>query len=44
MKKETERYVRLVSRVFFGIYLLVLVYLMFFAEDWGRTMLEGDYR
>lgn len=44
MKKETEKYVRLVSRVFFGIYLLLLVYLMFFAEDWGRSMLEGDYR
>ena len=27
-----------------GIYLLLLVYLMFFAEEWGRTMLEGDYR
>lgn len=44
MKKETEKYVRLFSRIFFGLYLLLLVYLMFFAEDWGRTMLEGDYR
>lgn len=37
-------YVRLASRVFFSLYLLLLVYLMFFAEDWGRVMLEGDYR
>ena len=44
MKKETEKYVRLVSRIFFGLYLLLLVYLMFFAEEWGRSMLEGDYR
>ena len=44
VKKETEKYVRLISRIFFGIYLLLLVYLMFFAEEWGRTMLEGDYR
>lgn len=44
MKKETEKYVRLVSRMFFGLYLLLLIYLMFFAEDWGRSMLEGDYR
>lgn len=44
MKKETEKYVRLISRVFFGLYLLLLIYLMFFAEEWGRSMLEGDYR
>ncbi len=44
MKKETEKYIRQASRVFFGLYLLLLIYLMFFAEDWGRTMLEGDYR
>ncbi len=44
MKKETETYVRLLSRIFFVLYLLLLVYLMFFAEDWGRSMLEGDYR
>ena len=44
MKKETETYIRQASRMFFGLYLLLLIYLMFFAEDWGRTMLEGDYR
>lgn len=44
MKRETEKYVRHACRIFFCLYLLLLVYLMFFAEDWGRTMLEGDYR
>lgn len=44
MKKETEELVRLASRFFFCLYLLVLIYLMFFAEEWGRTMLEGEYR
>ena len=44
MKRETEKYIRQASRVFFCLYLLLLVYLMFFAEDWGRMMLEGDYR
>lgn len=44
VKKETEEFTRLVSRFFFGLYLLLLVYLMFFAEEWGRFILEGDYR
>lgn len=44
MKRETEKYVRFAVRAFFILYLLTLVYLMFFAEEWGRSMLEGDYR
>lgn len=44
VKKETEEFTRLVSRFFFGLYLLLLIYLMFFAEEWGRFILEGDYR
>lgn len=44
MKKKTEGFVRLWSRFFFGIYLLLLVYFMFFSEEWGRSILEGDYR
>ncbi len=43
VKKRTGKLTRLVSRFFFGLYLLLLVYLMFFAEDWGRSMLGGDY-
>lgn len=44
MKKEREKLVRLVSRFFFGLYLLLLVYFMFFSEEWGRSILGGDYR
>lgn len=44
MKKETKELIRSWSRFFFGLYLLLLVYLMFFAEEWGRSMLAGDYR
>lgn len=44
MKKETERSVRRWSRFCFGLYLLLLVYFMFFSEEWGRSMLGGDYR
>lgn len=44
MKKETGEFFRLISRFFFGLYLLLLIYLMFFAENWGRSMLEGEYR
>lgn len=44
MKRETGEIVRLASRFFFGLYLLVLVYLMLFAEEWGRSMLAGDFR
>ena len=43
MKKETEEFTRLVCRFFFGLYLLLLVYWMFLAEEWGRSMLAGDY-
>lgn len=44
MKKKTKTYVRFAIRIFFVLYLLLLVYLMFFAEEWGRSMLEGDYQ
>lgn len=44
MKKETEEWVRLFSRFFFGLYILLLIYLMFFSEEWGRSMLGGDYQ
>lgn len=44
MKRETEKYVRLAIRIVFVLYLSLLIYLMFFAEEWGRSMLEGDYK
>lgn len=43
VKKETGKFVRLWSRFFFGLYLMLLIYVMFFAEEWGRALLEGDY-
>ena len=44
MKKETGKKVRLLCRVFFAWYILLLIYLMFFSEEWGRSILGGDYR
>lgn len=44
MKKETGELVRLLSRISFGLYILLLIYFMFFSEEWGRSMLGGDYR
>lgn len=43
MKKETEKKIRILSRIFFGIYILVLVYFMFFSEEWGRKIFGGEY-
>lgn len=43
MRKETEDFVRLMSRFFFGLYILLLFYWMFFAEEWGRSILVGEY-
>ena len=44
MKKETGKKVRLLCGVFFACYILLLIYLMFFSEEWGRSILGGDYR
>lgn len=44
MKKETGELPRHLSRFFFGVYILLLVYFMFFSEEWGRSILGGDYR
>ena len=43
VKNKTKEMTRKVSRIFFGLYLLLLIYWMFFAEEWGRSMLSGDY-
>ncbi|MDO4260650.1 MAG: VanZ family protein [Eubacteriales bacterium] len=44
MEKETGKLVRLWSRFFFGLYILLLIYFMFFSEEWGRSIFGGDYR
>lgn len=43
VKKETEELIRLWCRFFFGLYILLLIYLMFFSEEWGRSLFGGDY-
>jgi glycopeptide antibiotics resistance protein len=35
---------RIAGRFFFAVYLVLLVYFMFFSEEWGRSILGGDYR
>jgi glycopeptide antibiotics resistance protein len=35
---------RIAGRFFFAVYLILLVYFMFFSEEWGRSILGGDYR
>ena len=36
MKVETKKRIRLLSWIFFILYILLLVYLLFLAEDYGR--------
>lgn len=43
MKREKKELIRFWNCFFFGLYLLLLVYLMFFSEELGRSMLEGEY-
>ncbi len=44
MKNKTKKWTRFCIRFFFGLYLLLLVYFMFFSEEWGRGLLGGEYR
>lgn len=43
MKKEMEKKLRILGRVFFGIYIVMLIYFMFFSEEWGREIFGGEY-
>jgi len=43
VKKETEEQARLWSRFFFGIYIMMLIYFMFFSEELGRSFFGGEY-
>lgn len=43
MKKKTARRIRLVGGVLFGVYLLLLLYFLFFAESYGRARGLGEY-
>ena len=44
MKKERGNKVRRLCRLLFACYILLLIYFMFFSEEWGRSILGGDYR
>ena len=44
MKSRTKRYIVLASKILFWIYLLVLLYLLFFSEYYGRTAGVTEYR
>lgn len=43
MKIQTARKIRRVSTALFALYLLLLFYVLFFSEDYGRTMEERSY-
>lgn len=44
MKSRTKRCIVLASKILFWIYLLVLLYLLFFSEYYGRTAGVTEYR
>lgn len=44
MGSGNKRYLQNMSRLLFGLYILLLIYFMFFAEQWGRSLLESEYR
>lgn len=43
LKSEKERVLKSVCWVFFGCYIIGLVYFMFFSEKYGRTIPNRDY-
>lgn len=43
MKYAVKGWQRFVSLLFFGLYLAVLVYLLFFSEAYGRTISREEY-
>lgn len=44
MKNEQEKSLRIAAAVLFIAYLFLLFYLLFFSEEYGRTMGEQSYR
>lgn len=44
MKKETATKIRFCGTLLFILYLVGLIYLLFFAENYGRTISTGEYR
>ncbi len=44
VKSRTKRYIVLGSKILFWIYMILLMYLLFFSEYYGRTAGTGEYR
>lgn len=45
MKIETRKRIRLISWILFGLYILLLIYLLFLSEDYGRRdFFQREYR
>lgn len=44
MKKTTARGIRIVGGLLFGIYMILLIYFLFFAESYGRAEGVAEYR
>lgn len=44
MKKETKNIIQTMGRISFAAYVLLLVYLLFFAEEYGRAAAGAEYR
>ena len=42
MKKR--KIIRIISRIFFGIYMTLLVYFLFLSDGFGRNAIQGSYR
>ena len=43
MKKETKKKIRIISLFLFILYLILLIYFLFFAENFGRISGEREY-
>lgn len=44
MRNETKKMIRILGIFLFILYLCVLTYFLFFAEKYGRTMTDREYR
>ncbi len=43
MNEKQKRTLRICSKIIFGVYLVLLIYMLFFAESMGRTFTERTY-
>lgn len=43
MEKHTSKKIRIAGNIFFFLYLIILIYLLLFAENYGRNPADRDY-